>query len=81
MDKIDFKYRSTKLFNIVAFLFFCLFIIVVFVILKYIKTTGYRIIYILISSVILFLWMYLINRKICVLNGTFVAVDSEVNDL
>ena len=78
MNIIDFKYRSTKLFNIVAFLFFCLFIIVVFVILKYIKTTGYRIIYILISSVILFLWMYLINRKICVLNGTFVFDNNKL---
>ena len=72
MNKIDFKYRSTKLFNIVAFLFFCLFIIVTLVIFKYVKTTGYKIVYILVSLLILFLWMHLTNRKICVLNGTFI---------
>lgn len=72
MDNIDFKYRSSKLFNIVAFLFFCLFILVVFIILKYVKSIGFRIIYILISGLILYIWMYFVNRKLCVLNGTFI---------
>lgn len=72
MNNIDFKYRSSKLFNIVAFLFFCLFILVVFIILKYVKSVGFRIVYILISGFILYIWMYLVNKKLCILNGTFI---------
>ena len=72
MSKFDFKYRSTRLFNIVAFLFFCLFIIVTIIILKYVSTTGYKIAYILLSGFILFIWMYFINKKLCILNGTFI---------
>lgn len=72
MDKIEFKYRSTRLFNIVAFLFFCLFIIVTLIIIKYVNSTGYKIVYILLCGGILYLWMYIVNRKICVLNGCFI---------
>ena len=77
MNKVDFKYRSTKLFNIVAFLFFCLFIIITIVIIKYFKSTGYKIAFILLSGIVLFLWMYLTNRKVCVLNGSFIIEDNK----
>ena len=77
MDKIDFKYRSTRLFNIVAFLFFCLFIIVTLIIIKYVNSTGYKIVYILLCGGILYLWMYIVNRKVCVLNGSFIIENDK----
>ena len=70
--KIDFKYKSDYLFNIIAFLFFCLFIVLVFLIIKYTSKMYLKVFFIIVTGLVLFVWMYLTNRRLCIFNGSFV---------
>jgi hypothetical protein len=66
---INFKYRSSYLFNIICFLLFILFLIAIYIIVNNIKAIGLRIIYILLTYLAINIWMLLINNKLCILNG------------
>lgn len=66
-----FKYKSSYFFNMVALMFFILFIISTIIIIKYVKANNMRIIWILIIAILIFIWMNLVAKKLCVLNGKF----------
>ena len=80
---INFKYRSSYLFNVVCFLFLILFVIAIFIIINNIMDIKLRIIYILLTYLFINIWMFLINKKLCILNGSikFNNKDFEYNTL
>src|SRR5574344_152454 len=68
---ILFKYKSAYFFNMLALMFFILFIICTIIIIKYVKANNMRIIWILGMALLIFIWMNLVAKKLCVLNGKF----------
>ena len=71
-DVINFKYKGSFLTNIVSFMFVCLFIVFSIIIVKANINTILKIISIFLILGILLLWMYFINKKLSILNGTFI---------
>ena len=71
-DVVNFKYRGTFLSNIVSFMFICLFIILSIVAFKLKIHIVPKILIILLILVLLSIWMYFANKKLSILNGTFI---------
>lgn len=74
---IDFKYHGTYIFNIVSFMFFILFLLIIYIILSSVNTFETRIIFILLSTIFILIWMLFIGKKLCTLNGRFVFDKDE----
>ena len=74
---IDFKYHGTYIFNIVSFMFFILFLLIIYIILSSVNTFETRIIFILLATILILIWMLFIGKKLCALNGRFVFDKDE----
>ena len=71
-ETVNFKYKGDFLTNIISFMFICLFIIFSILVFKINISIIFKIIIIFIILALLSLWMYFINKKLSILNGTFI---------
>ena len=71
-DVINFKYKGNLLTNIISILFICLFIISAVLVYKSNFTMIIKIIIIICIGLLISLLMYLANKRLSILNGSFI---------
>ena len=68
---MKFKYKNDKLFNIFSFIMFVIVTLILLLTLKNIDSTLTKIIYILMTFIISYLILALLDKTLCVSNGKF----------
>ena len=71
MNTFNFKYKNDRLYNIVSFIFLLIFGLISYLILKNIDFTINKILFILLTFIIVYLLSAFVNKLVCVTNGRF----------
>lgn len=70
MNIYAFKYKNDRIFNILSFVFFIFFSLIVFIIFGSDNTTLYKILFLLISFIGINLMLIFISKCVCITMGT-----------
>ena len=72
MNNVNFKYKNDYFYNILAFFLFIIFILVTLIIFKYAQTTFNKILYILLTFIIINVILAIIDKTVSNTSGNFI---------